>query len=51
MFHTSGTIPVPGEGSLRVIAQVSGPGLGDAGPEEGKQDAGLFIILRVLWFF
>lgn len=51
MLHTSGTIPVPREGSLRVIAQVSGPGLGAAGPEEEEQDAGFFIILQVHWFF
>lgn len=29
--HDSDTSPVPGEGSLRVIAQVSGLGLGAAG--------------------
>lgn len=51
MLHTSAPIPVPGEGLLRVITQVSGPGLGAAGPEEGEQNAGLFIILWVHWFF
>lgn len=43
MLHTSATIPVPGEGSLRVIAQVSGPGLGAAGPEE-RERAGCRLV-------
>lgn len=51
MLHTSAPIPVPGEGLLRVITQVSGPGHGAAGPEEGEQNTGLFIILWVHWFF